>query len=362
MVVDHLPAPEGRYVGSPAIAILDDGSYLASHDDFGPASDLATTYIFRSNNRGASWSRIATVKEQYWSTLFQHRGAIYLFGASSDFGYLTVRRSSDGGRTWTEARDGRTGLLRDDAPYHTAPMPFVARDGRLWRAIEVRRGGRLGIFLLSIDENADLLNVANWRFSNEVSWDVSWNTAARATAGWPWEETNVVSDGRGVFRLLARLNNMVDGLAPELAVLPSDAGGAPRIDPQANFVALPGAAKKFVVRHDAASGRFWALSNPPLAADTATVERLGVSAIRNTLTLISSTDGRNWCINEVVHRHPDADRHGFHYADWQTDGEDIVYVTRTSFDDEFGGAPRAHDANFMMFNRIPGFRSRPCMN
>ncbi len=38
------------------------------------------------------------------------------------------------------------------------------------------------------------------------------------------------------------------------------------------------------------------------------------------------------------------------------DGEDIIAVTRTCFDDGLGGAPNHHDANFMTFHRIIDFR------
>jgi hypothetical protein len=360
VAVDHMPAPTSRYVGSPAIVILDDGTYLASHDDFGPASDLATEYIFRSTDQGQHWTRIATVKQQYWSTLFQHRGALYLFGTSKEFGSLVIRRSTDGGFSWSDPRTSTTGLLRNDAPYHTAPVPMVAHDGQLWRAVEILRGSHLNIILLSIDENANLLDAANWRFGNEIAWNDGWNTASRVVGGYPWEEANVVSDGSATFKLMARLNNLVDGLAADLTVLTPPSPDVPAVAPQARFDGLPGAAKKFVVRYDPQTSRFWALSNPPLGADAATIARLGVGAIRNTLALVSSADAQNWCINQIVQQHPDADRHGFHYADWQFDGADLVYVTRTAFDDEYGGAHSAHDANFMMFGRVTDFRGQSC--
>ena len=38
------------------------------------------------------------------------------------------------------------------------------------------------------------------------------------------------------------------------------------------------------------------------------------------------------------------------------DGDDIIAVSRTAYDDGFGGAHRAHDANYMTFHRIRNFR------
>ena len=36
-IIDYIPASTKNYVGSPGIAIMPDGSYVASHDYFGPA-------------------------------------------------------------------------------------------------------------------------------------------------------------------------------------------------------------------------------------------------------------------------------------------------------------------------------------
>ena len=38
VVIDHVPAKTGIYVGSPSIAKLPNGDYVATHDEFGPKS------------------------------------------------------------------------------------------------------------------------------------------------------------------------------------------------------------------------------------------------------------------------------------------------------------------------------------
>ena len=48
--------------------------------------------------------------------------------------------------------------------------------------------------------------------------------------------------------------------------------------------------------------------------------------------------------------------HAFQYVDWQFEGADIVFVSRTSFEDGLGGANDAHDANYMTFHRVLDFR------
>ena len=34
----------------------------------------------------------------------------------------------------------------------------------------------------------------------------------------------------------------------------------------------------------------------------------------------------------------------------------MLLVSRTSYDDGLGGAVKTHDANFLTFHRVPGFR------
>jgi hypothetical protein len=45
---------------------------------------------------------------------------------------------------------------------------------------------------------------------------------------------------------------------------------------------------------------------------------------------------------------------GFQYADWQFDGDDLIYLVRTSYD----GGHNYHDANRITFHRIEDFRTR----
>ena len=49
--------------------------------------------------------------------------------------------------------------------------------------------------------------------------------------------------------------------------------------------------------------------------------------------------------------------YGFQYVDWQFDGKDIVFVSRTAWRDKTGNPPRQHDANYMTFHRIRNFRA-----
>jgi hypothetical protein len=65
-----------------------------------------------------------------------------------------------------------------------------------------------------------------------------------------------------------------------------------------------------------------------------------------------------WKIERIILSHDDPQKYGFQYVDWQFDGTDIVAASRTAFDDDSGGPPRAHDANYLTFHRIRKFRSK----
>lgn len=116
---------------------------------------------------------------------------------------------------------------------------------------------------------------------------------------------------------------------------------------------MPGGAKKFTVRYDSLSGRYWSLVN------YVTQEWAGKQNpawVRNTLALSSSPNLQEWTVHRTVLHHPDIAKHGFQYADWLFDGNDIVLLSRTAYDDNGTGAHNCHDANYMTFHRIKDFR------
>ncbi len=355
IVIDHVPASTQRYIGSPSIVILPDGSYLASHDIFGPGSTYDTTRVFRSRDRGGSWQQVTEIKGQFWSNLFLHRGAVYLMGANRRFGSVIIRRSQDGGATWTDPRDADCGLLLGDGMYHTAPMPVVEQRGRLWRAMEdmhpeAKWGVNFRAFMMSAPADADLLRAASWTSSNRLRVDQRWLDGRFGG----WLEGNAVVDPDGNVVDVLRADYRVGDRELAAIVRIDPSGRRASFDPERDFVELPGGCKKFTIRFDGESRLYWTLSN------IMTPESRGynVERTRNTLALLSSPDLRAWSVGAIVLHHPDLDKHAFQYVDWQFDGADIVVASRTAFDDGLGGAHNQHDANYMTFHRVQEFRQR----
>ena len=110
VVVHHSDKQTQRYVGCPSVQILADGSYVASHSYFGPGAANTDSFVYRSLDRGSTWVRIAHVPGSIWSNLFIHGGDLFLMGTDhcDRFGgrfngRVVIRRSSDGGRSWSTA-------------------------------------------------------------------------------------------------------------------------------------------------------------------------------------------------------------------------------------------------------------------
>lgn len=66
---------------------------------------------------------------------------------------------------------------------------------------------------------------------------------------------------------------------------------------------------------------------------------------RSSVCLMTSRDLRSWEIQKVMLYHPNVSRHGFQYPDFVFNGDDIIFVSRTSYDDESGRAENQHNAN-----------------
>ena len=353
VVIDFSPAKDKQYIGSPSIAILPDGSYVAAHDFFSPGNQGDRTLVFRSADQGKTWERAADLTGQWWSGLFVHRGQLYLLGTSKAYGQCVIRRSTDGGRTWTEPRDERTGVLLAEGKYHTSSMPVVVHAGRIWRAMEDGDGpggwgSHFRAFVMSAPENADLLVASNWTTTNRLGRDPAWLDGRFGG----WLEGNAVLTPEGKIVDFLRADTKTQPEKAAIIEVSAD-GRTATFDPARGFVDFPGGAKKFSIRYDAPSKAYWSLVNwtpPKFASEQA-------PRVRNTVALVRSSDLRSWELRCVLIHHPDQKFHGFQYADWLIDGDDAVAAIRTAYDEPDGQAHNQHDANYLTFHRWPRFRT-----
>jgi hypothetical protein len=356
VVVDHIPASTKVFIGSPSICILPNGDYIASHDHFGPEStehERALTAIFKSSDKGKSWKKISEINGQFWSNLFVHRNALYIMGPWKHHGNFIIRRSLDEGITWTNPVGNTTGLILK-GEYHTAPMPMVIHNGRIWRALENAKslstewGKRYSAMVISAPLDADLLLSESWTSSNSMPYDSTYLNGNFNG----WLEGNVVVTPEGNIIDILRVASSEKGRDIAAIVNINKDGTVASFDPKTGFMDFVGGARKFTIRYDNKSGLYWSITNMIGEGFT----ELDAGSVRNTLVLKSSTDLMNWNVNKTLLHHPDEKKHGFQYVDWQFDGKDIIFLSRTAYDDDFGGANNFHDANWLTFHRIRNFR------
>jgi hypothetical protein len=193
---------------------------------------------------------------------------------------------------------------------------------------------------MSAPVDADLLDADNWTASNRLPW-----------GNWPpyagWLEGNIVVTPAGDLVNILRVHETKRG-GKAAVVRVSDDGRLVSFDPATGFIDFPGGCKKFTVRFDPQTRRYWSLSNwIPDRFRGGNAERT-----RNTQAIISSADLRQWEVHTVILHHPDTTRHGFQYVDWLFDEDDLIAVSRTAF----GDAHNCHDANYLTFHRISNFR------
>ena len=354
VVVGHSPAETRVYLGSPSIVILDDGTYVAAYQFFGKElqrrGEPEKTIIASSKDRGASWKQLDTIRQMSWANLFADHGELYLMGTAGHYGPLVIRKSRDGGESWTEPESREQGLLRDDQEYHTAPMPMLLHNGRIYRAIEDRNppeewGVKFRSMVISAPLNTDLLKASSWTVSNRLRYDQSW-------PGRAWLEGNLVAGPEGkIWNILRNDTKPEGGKACMIEV--SEYGETVSFNPEKGFIDFPGGCKKFTIRYDGVSGRYWSLTNyiPP------EYQGHNPERTRNTLALISSENLRDWQVNKIVLQHPDVEYTGIQYADWQFEGNDIIALIRTAYPEPNGTkAHNCHDANYITFYRVEDFR------
>ena len=357
-VISHLPASTRHYLGSPSIVISPAGEYIVSFDMNSWSEESAEneyTIVYRSGDKGKTWEKLSDLDSQQWSSLFYHRGELYIAGTRAKFHDLIIQKSMDGGRTWTEPLDENTGLIAR-GKYHCAPVPVIEYAGRIWRGIEIQIDDRKRkqALVMSAPVDSDLLKSSSWTLTDYIKYDEDW---MEGTNG--WIEGNMVVTPQdelvNIIRVQTLTGSGIHGLAAMIQV--EKDGSSITFDPEKGFISMPGGSdKKFTIRFDSISGKYWSLVNWIHPDYLEYLDTLRAGNIRNTLALASSPDLTDWEIERIVLQHPDIYKHGFQYADWVIEGSDMVAVIRTGYDDGLGGPRNYHDANFIIFVRVESFR------
>jgi len=334
-------APPREFISDPEIKVLADGTYVASHAlggwDCGADTSGKTT-IFRSTDKGVTWTTNGLFNGILRGGLFEHNGAVYILGANDDTdGKPTVvMQSLDGGITWTNSAQ----FASFGGP--ATPNNPVALSNRLWIAT--------GTSDLSAPITSNLLLEASWKSTGGFP---------ASSADWI-SGTSFVGEGQIVASPLLGVF-----ILPKVAGYPLTAvsrvnvsSGAVTFDPTNNFAALPGGEKKFGAAYDPVSSNFYVLSNPILPLDSGS--GIEPDMVRNTAAVLTSRDLLNWKVEKIFLYSADLSHEGFGYLNFDFDGTNIVAAARTAWIIPGETPPndgRAHDSNLLTIHRIDDFRN-----
>lgn len=359
-IICKVPELRKKNAFNQTMTVLPDGSYLAACT-MGLSSG---PQMYISADKGKTWTKhgkfdVRKNKISNYHNLFVHRGVLYFMGVGPDRDGLRICRSTDGGVTWTKAENSKSGVILEGF-YHTAPVPVTIADGRIWRACETfsETSSDKWPFMISAPEDSDLLDASNWTKTNTVGLGLKEIEGFKMTGSLIEGNAVVAPDGKVVN--LIRTNSLYT--SDYATILHTEGVDSLYFNPETDWVHMPGGGKKFTVRFDPVSGMYWSLTNPDDGSKDYThlgVERkrgISHSLIRNKLVLICSPDLVNWRECKTVMFDPDPFFHGFQYADWVFDGNDIAAVVRVGAPESRGLPNRQHDSNMMTFIKVENFR------
>lgn len=350
---DYTYNSSGRSTASPSIAELPDGRLVASHDIYWDHHGQNLSMIFRSDDRGKTWRFVCELHPCFWGKLFVHRGALYMLSTSTEYGALIIRRSEDGGETWSSPTKIIPAGSRERGGPHKAPVPVVEHRGRLWSAVEYGSwalgGHDAGVVSVPVD--ADLLDPKAWAVTPFLKYDPSWPGTIEGGTNPGVLEGNIVVTPEGDLVNVLRYHTV--GGKPDygkaiILNVNADDPWAPLTFRQ--VIDFPGNMSKFTIHYDPVSKHYWSLVN---RVTTPVVTQ------RNVLTLTRSRDLVHWeIVTDILNYQDngwpeDLTKVGFQYLDWIFDGDDIAALSRTAIN----GPWNYHNANHITFHRIENFRS-----
>ena len=174
----------GRYICTPSIVKIK-GRLIASIDVYGPKTPQNLMLLFKSDDDGKTWEYLCDLFPFYWATLFEHKGILYVLGASTEYGNIQISCSNDRGETWSPV----TVIFYGSVPQckyggnHRAPMHLTSYNGRLYTSVEFGGYKQNLPMVMSIDENDDLMVASNWVRSAPIPFDGRWKEDCNGQEG-----------------------------------------------------------------------------------------------------------------------------------------------------------------------------------
>ena len=342
----------GNYLCSPSLLKYPDGTLLASMDVFKSEAPQNLTLIYRSDDNGKTWHYVSELMPCFWGKMFLHKNELYMLATSTEYGDLLIGKSTDKGKTFSTP----TVLLRGSssnksAGVHKNPQNVVFYKGRIYETLEWGTWGttyKHAAMVMSCDENKDLLIAENWNFTEPLIYDQNWEGVASGQVNGTLEGTLCVNPKGELMNIMRYETSIYSdpkyGLVLQYKVNTEDPDAQLTYSHSTKF---PANRSKFMMKYDNESKKYYSIATRILS-DSRTNNR-------NLLSLMVSDDMENWeVLSDLLdYRNCNAEKIGFQYVDFEFDGDDIIYLCRTAFNN----ANNYHDANYSTFHRIEKFRN-----
>lgn len=349
---DKIYAHSGHSLCSPSLVRHPDGYLLASMDVFGGGKPQNLTLIFRSDDDGKTWHYVSELMPCFWGKMFIHKGELYMISCSTEYGDLLIGKSTDGGKTFctpTVIMRGSNGKAGNHG-FHKNPQNVVYYKGRIYNTVEWGNWADTNLFhaamVISCDENADLLVAENWHLSEPLPYNPSWPGTVDGHAGATLEGTLCVAPDGNLYNVMRYSIN--PKAIPNHGLVLSYKVNAEDPDAPLEYshaIKFNGNDVKFMIKYDEVGKKYYSIVN--YRPESGSVDR-------SMQALMSSVDMENWELVKILYDFSNDDRAkiGLQYVDFSIEGNDIIYLCRTAFNN----AINFHDSNYSTFHRIENFR------
>ena len=338
----------GQYLCSPSMVRHPDGHLLASMDVFKGAAPQNLTLIFRSDDDGATWKYVCELFPCFWGRMFIHKGELYMLSCSTEYGDLLIGKSTDGGKTFSKP----VCLLRGtgnqkEKGIHKNPQKMLEHNGRLWTTLEWGSWatGTHAAMCASVPRDADLLDPANWLFTDPAPYDPTWEGVAVGPSAGCIEGCMVLAPDGEIYNVMRyQMGGCVPDYGRAIVMKPDGTDPEKRLE-FARCIEFPGNHSKFEIHYDEVSGKYLSMVSYLCESHPSG---------RNWLALIASDDLWHWekVCDLLNYSHLPEKDVGFQYVTFLIEGDDLIYDSRTAW----GGAHNFHDANYATFHRVKNFR------